>query len=56
MVRKKKHFADSDERLYIDLRRGKGHTGEFERVNCDDSDLTVTVESKKPATKKKVCV
>ena len=37
--------------LYIDLRQGKGHTGEFERVNCDDSNLTVTVELKNPATK-----
>ena len=32
-VRQEKYFADSDEKVYIDLRRGKGHTGEFERVN-----------------------
>ena len=25
--RKCKYFTDSDERLYIDLRRSKGHTG-----------------------------
>ena len=28
--RKDKYFTSSDERLYIDLRRSKGHTGEFE--------------------------
>ena len=51
-VRQEKYFTDSDEKVYIDLRRGKGHTGEFERVNCDDSDLTITVELKAPPTKK----
>ena len=35
--RKNKYFNDSDERLYIDLRRSEGHTGEFERVNCSNS-------------------
>ena len=28
--RKDKYFNSSDERLYVDLRRSKGHTGEFE--------------------------
>ena len=51
-VRQEKYFTDSDEKVYIDLRRGKGHTGEFERVNRDDSDLTITVELKAPPTKK----
>ena len=51
-VRQEKYFTDSDEEVYIDLRRGKGHTGEFERVNRDDSDLTITVELKAPPTKK----
>ena len=50
--RKNKYFAGSDERLYIDLRRSKGHTGEFERVNCNDSDLTIKIELKKALTKK----
>ena len=50
--RKSKYFTDSDERLYIDLRRSKGHTGEFEWVNRNDSDLTITIELKNPLTKK----
>ena len=50
--RKNKYFTESDERLYIDLRRSKCHTGEFERVNCNDSDLTITTELKNALTKK----
>ena len=46
------YFTDSDEKVYIDIRRSKGYTGEFERVNRDDSDLVVTVDLKKAATKK----
>ena len=47
-----KYFTDSDEKVYIDIRRSKGYTGEFERVNRDDSDLIVTVDLKQAATKK----
>ena len=36
--------------MYIDISRSKGYTGELERVNHDDSDLTVTVELKAAAT------
>ena len=46
------YFSNSDERVYIDLRRGKGFTGEFERVNRDDSDLTVVIDLKAAATSK----
>ena len=46
------YFTDSDERVYIDIRHSKGFTGELERVNRDDSDLTVTVDLKAAATKK----
>ena len=46
------YFTDSDEKVYIDIRRSKGFTGEFERVNRDDSDLIVTVDLKNAATKK----
>ena len=49
---RKKYFTDSDERVYIDIRKSKGYTGEFERVNRDDSDLVVTVDLKAAATKK----
>ena len=50
--RKNKYFTESDERLYIDLRKSKGHTEEFERVNRNDSDLTKTTELKNALTKK----
>ena len=46
------YFTDSDERVYIDIRRSKGFTGELKRGNRDDSDLTVTVDLKAAATKK----
>ena len=51
-TRKDKYFTSSDERLYIDLRRSKGHNGKSERVNCNDSDLTITIELKNALTKK----
>ena len=47
-----KYFTDSDEKVYIDIRRSKGYTGEFERVNRNDSDLVVTVDLKAAAGKK----
>ena len=51
------YFSDSDERVYIDIRRSKGYTGKFERVNRDDSDLTITVDLKAAAVKKmRLCV
>ena len=45
-VRQEKYFTDSDKKVYIDLGRRKGHTGEFQRFNRDNSDLTITVELK----------
>ena len=47
-----KYFTASDERVYIDIRRNKGYTGEFERVNRDDSDLSITINLKAAAAKK----
>ena len=46
------YFTNSDEKVYIDLRRAKGFTGEFERVNRDDSDLSVVIDLKAAATRK----
>ena len=46
------YFTDSDERVYIDIRRSKGYTGEFEKVNQDDSDLSITIDLKAAAAKK----
>ena len=30
---RKTYFTDSEERIYIDIRRSKGYTDEFERSN-----------------------
>ena len=45
LLKRDKYFTDLDERVYIDIRRSKGFTGEFERVNRDDSDLTVNLKA-----------
>ena len=46
------YFTNSDEKMFIDLRRGKCYTGELEKINRDDSDLTITVTLKATTTKK----
>ena len=52
LLNRNKYSTDSDEKVYIDIRRSKGYTGEFERVNRDDSDLVITVDLKNAAAKK----
>ena len=49
-----KHYkaADSDERLCVDLRSGRGYTKELEKIVRNDSSLTLTVTLKNAATKK----
>ena len=49
---KKNYFGDgSDERLYIDMRCRKGHTGELEKLTCDDGGVTLTIKLEKAAEK-----
>ena len=43
---------DSDEKRYVDLRRGRGYTSELEKVVRNDSSLTMTITQKKVAVKK----
>ena len=45
-------FGKSDERLYIDLRRGRGYTKELEKFVRNDSSLKLTVTLKDAAVKK----
>ena len=52
LVKRSNYFTNSDEKIYIDLRRGKGFTGEFERVNRDDSELSVVIDLKAAAPHK----
>ena len=42
----------SDERLYVDLRRGKGYSAELERIVRNDSSLTLTITLRNAAVKK----
>ena len=43
---------DTDDRIYIDMRRSKGYTNELEKLNRDDSGLAVTIDLKEAAPKK----
>ena len=43
---------ESDERLYVDLRRGRGYSNELERIVRNDSSLTLTVTLKDAAAAK----
>ena len=44
--------AESDERLDVDRRRGRGYTSELEKIVRNDSSLTLTVTLKNATTKK----
>ena len=47
------YFEDeSNERIYIDMRRSKGYTDELEEINCDDSGIALNIKLKKAAAKK----
>ena len=48
----KNYFTNSDEKVFIDLKHGNGYTGELEKANRDDIDLSVTVTLKAATTKK----
>lgn len=41
-----------DDRIYIDLKRGQGYTGELEKINRNDLNLTLMVTLKTAAAKK----
>ena len=42
---------DTDDRIWIDMRRSKGYTDELEKINCDDSGLTVILGFREVTTK-----
>ena len=44
--------GESDERIYIDMRRSKGYTDELEKINRDDSGIALNIKLKKASTKK----
>ena len=47
------YFTSVDEKIFIDLRRGKGYTNEIEKLNRDDSNLSVRITLKNGTAKKK---
>ena len=46
------YFASADEKIFFDLKCRKGYANEIEKLNRDDSDLSVTVTLKIVAAKK----
>ena len=53
LTKEKDYFGDnSDERLYIDMRRSNGHTDELEKLTHVDGSVTLTIKLKNAATKK----
>ena len=42
----------SDEKLYVDIRRGRGFSNELERIIRNDSSLTLTITLQNAAVKK----
>ena len=42
----------SDEKLYVDLRRGRGYSNELERIVRNDSSVTLTITLRTTAAKK----
>ena len=47
-----KYFRSADGKIFIDLRHRKGYTNQIEKLNRDDSDLTITVQLKVLSEKK----
>ena len=43
----KKYFSESDEKIFIDVRRSKGYSDEFEKLTRNDNGLTITIMLKK---------
>ena len=53
LIEEDDYFGDeSDERIYIDMRRSKGYTDELEKINRDDSGIALNIKLKKAAAKK----
>ena len=46
------YLTNTDEKLYIDMRRSKSYTDKLVKLTRDDSDLVLTIKLKAAATKK----
>ena len=55
LTKEKDYFGDdSDEKLYIDMRRSKGITYELEKLTRNDGGVTLTIKLKKAAEKNEI--
>ena len=54
LIKYEKYYSktESDEKLYVDLRSGRGYSNELERIVRNDSSLTLTVTLQNAAVKK----
>ena len=44
MIKEKKYFSEeSDEKIFIDMRRSKGYTDELEELSINDADIYLTI-------------
>ena len=48
----KQYFTTANEKFFIDLRRRRGYNNEIEKLNTDDSDLSITIPLKNVVVKK----
>lgn len=49
---KSEYFTIADEKIFINLRRGREYTDKLEKLNRDDTNLTITINLKAAATRK----
>ena len=53
LTKEKDYFGDdSDERLYMNMRRSKGHTNKLQKLTRDDGDVMLTIKPKKATEEK----
>ena len=52
LPKERNYFTNTDEKLYIDMRRIKGYKDKLEKLTRDNSNLLLTVKPKAAATEK----
>ena len=53
LTKERDYFGDdSNERLYIDMRRSKGYTDKLEKLTRNDGGVKLTIKLKKSSRKK----
>ena len=52
LPKERNYFKNTDEKLYIDMRRSKSYSDELEKLTRESSDLNLTVKLRKATTRK----